>query len=91
MFWRTRCVRASRLWNSSEARFLIVNQRYVPRTGRSAPILSLGEFRQADGPWFEPGIGGTVFNEPNVVHAMRSGSVPLFAVWCLRPGKNRAA
>lgn len=33
--------------------------------------------------WFEPGIGGTVFNEPNVLHAMKSHDVPLFAFWCM--------
>ncbi len=47
--------------------------------------LSPGEFRQAYGGWFEPGVGGTFFNKPGIVHAMRSGPAPLFAVWCLRP------
>lgn len=49
--------------------------------------LSPGEFRQADGQWFEPGVGGTFFNKPGIVHAMRSGQAPLFAVWCLRPSE----
>lgn len=49
--------------------------------------LSPGEFRQADGRWFEPGMGGTFYNEPNIVHAMRSGQAPLLAVWCLRSGE----
>ena len=49
--------------------------------------LSPGEFRQADGRWFEPGVGGTFFNKPGIVHAMRSGQAPLFAVWCLRPSE----
>lgn len=49
--------------------------------------LSPGEFRRADERWFEPGMGGTFYNEPGVVHAMRSGPAPLFAVWCLRPGE----
>ena len=35
--------------------------------------LSPGEFRQADGEWFEPGVGGTFFNMPGIVYAMRSG------------------
>jgi hypothetical protein len=72
---------------------LAPNVRYPDHQHRPEEVylvLSLGEFRQADGPWFEPGIGGTVFNEPNIVHAMRSGSVPLFAVWCLHPDKNKA-
>ena len=46
-------------------------------------VLSKGEFRQGDAPWFEPGVGGTLFNVPNITHAMRSGSAPLFAIWCL--------
>lgn len=46
-------------------------------------VLSKGEFRQGDAPWFEPGIGGTLFNVPNIKHAMRSSDAPLFAVWCL--------
>ena len=48
-------------------------------------VLSPGEFWQGEGAWFEPGYGGTFFNEPNIVHAMRSGPRPLLAVWCLRP------
>lgn len=51
-------------------------------------VLSRGEFRQGDAPWFEPGIGGTLFNVPNIRHAMRSGDAPLFAVWCLRVDKS---
>jgi hypothetical protein len=73
---------------------LAPNVRYPDHQHRPEEVylvLSPGEFRQADGPWFEPGIGGTVFNEPNIVHAMRSSSAPLFAVWCLRPDKNKAS
>ena len=47
-------------------------------------VLSKGEFRQGGGDWFEPGMGGTLFNVPDIVHAMRSGDDPLFAIWCLR-------
>ena len=46
-------------------------------------VLSPGEFRQGDAPWFEPGIGGTLFNVPDIKHAMRSGDAPFFAIWCL--------
>ncbi|HEX7932703.1 MAG TPA: dimethylsulfonioproprionate lyase family protein [Paraburkholderia sp.] len=46
-------------------------------------LLSRGEFRQGDGDWFDPGVGGGLFNTPNMLHAMRSGAVPLFALWCL--------
>jgi quercetin dioxygenase-like cupin family protein len=45
--------------------------------------MTPGAWRKNDGPWIEPGIGGTIFNEPNVVHAMKSDSAPLFAIWCL--------
>lgn len=46
-------------------------------------VLSPGEWRQAEGPWFEPGLGGIVYNPPNIRHAMRSAEAPLFAAWCL--------
>jgi hypothetical protein len=46
-------------------------------------LLSAGEFRQRDGDWFDPGIGGGLHNTPNSVHAMRSGTTPLVAMWCL--------
>jgi len=45
--------------------------------------LSAGEFRQADGDWFSPGIGGSFYNVPSIVHAMRSTDAPLFAFWLL--------
>jgi len=48
-------------------------------------VLSRGKFRQDDGDWFEPGIGGSFYNRPNTEHAMASGDAPLFAVWCLAP------
>jgi len=48
-------------------------------------VLSQGKFRQGDTEWFEPGIGGSFYNTPNIRHAMASGSAPLFAVWCLAP------
>ncbi len=46
-------------------------------------VLSPGHWQQAGGDWFEPQIGGLVHNTPNILHAMRSGSAPLLAVWCL--------
>jgi quercetin dioxygenase-like cupin family protein len=49
-------------------------------------VMSPGEFRQGDAPWFEPGVGGTFYNPPNIVHAMRSGESPLLAIWCLWVG-----
>ncbi len=49
-------------------------------------VLSPGHWQQASGLWFEPGIGGLVHNMPNILHAMRSGSAPLLATWCLWKG-----
>lgn len=45
--------------------------------------LSGGEWRQNDGPWNEPGIGGLTYNPAHIVHAMRSGDKPFLAIWCL--------
>lgn len=49
-------------------------------------VLSPGEWKQDDAPWFAPGIGGTVHNVPHVRHAMRSGTRPLLATWSLWVG-----
>lgn len=46
-------------------------------------VLSEGDFRQADGEWFTPGVGGSFYNPPWIKHAMRSGPAPLFAFWAL--------
>jgi hypothetical protein len=46
-------------------------------------VLTPGAWRQEQRPWSEPGVGGVVYNKPNVVHAMKSGEQPLFAIWCL--------
>ncbi|MEK1886834.1 MAG: dimethylsulfonioproprionate lyase family protein, partial [Phyllobacterium sp.] len=50
-------------------------------------VLSNGEFRQGEGEWFSPGIGGSFYNVPNINHAMRSLDKPLFAFWALRTDK----
>ena len=47
-------------------------------------VLSEGAWRRGDGDWVEPGIGGTVRNPPDVVHAMRAGARPLLAIWALQ-------
>ncbi len=46
-------------------------------------VLSDGEFRQGEGAWFSPGIGGSFYNSPAIKHAMRSVDTPLFAFWVL--------
>lgn len=51
-------------------------------------VLSGGLWRQASEPWHEPGIGGLVYNPPNVVHAMCATEQPLLALWCLWTEEN---
>jgi hypothetical protein len=47
-------------------------------------VLSPGEFRQAEGEWFAPGTGGTFYNPPGILHAMRAKlDAPLLAFWLL--------
>lgn len=46
-------------------------------------VLSDGQFQQADGEWFSPGIGGSFYNIPQIKHTMRSLDTPLFAFWAL--------
>lgn len=50
--------------------------------------LSPGRWRQNDGAWHEPGIGGLVYNPPNIIHAMHSNAEPLLALWILPPTKS---
>jgi len=61
------------------------NHRHPPEEIYS--VLSPGEWRQNDGPWHSPGIGGVVHNTPNIIHGMRSKAMPLLAVWCLWTGE----
>lgn len=49
-------------------------------------VLSRGEFKQGTSDWFEPGLGGSFYNPPDIWHAMRSGAGPLFALWALWAG-----
>lgn len=46
-------------------------------------VLSDGAFRQGDGDWFTPGVGGSLYNTPFITHAMRSADAPFFAIWAL--------
>lgn len=50
-------------------------------------VLSQGRFQHGESDWFEPGIGGTLYNEPDIKHAMASGDAPLLALWYLWVGK----
>jgi hypothetical protein len=50
-------------------------------------VLSPGRFQHGDSGWFEPGPGGTLYNRPNIKHAMASDEAPLLALWCLWIGK----
>ncbi|MFT3691312.1 dimethylsulfonioproprionate lyase family protein [Paenirhodobacter sp.] len=54
-------------------------------------VLSPGQFRRNGSDWFEPGIGGSFFVPPHAVHAMRSGDVPLLALWALWAGQEVSA
>lgn len=51
-------------------------------------VLTRGRFQHGESDWFEPGAGGTLYNEPNIRHAMASDDEPLLAFWCL-PGAHR--
>lgn len=46
-------------------------------------VLSAGQWQKDRGAWYEPGPGGLVHHQPNVLHAMRSDDKPLLATWCL--------
>lgn len=46
-------------------------------------VLSQGLWRQENGPWGTPGLGGLVYNPSYVFHGMKSVDAPLFALWCL--------
>lgn len=75
------------------ASLLAPNTRYPDHTHppeETYLVLSPGEFMHGSDPWFEPGIGGTFYNSPGVMHAMRSGAKPLLALWALWAGPRDA-
>ena len=45
--------------------------------------LAGGAWWNANMEWTTPGPGGLIYNEPNVLHAMRTEAQPLLAIWCL--------
>ena len=49
-------------------------------------VMSAGDWFNPGAGWYTPGAGGAVHHPPGIVHAMRSGTTPLLAVWCLWPG-----
>jgi quercetin dioxygenase-like cupin family protein len=48
--------------------------------------LASGVWWNANMDWTTPGAGGLIYNEPNVLHAMRTEAQPLLAIWCLWVG-----
>jgi hypothetical protein len=46
-------------------------------------VLTEGDWWRDGTGWFTPGVGGTLYNSPNIRHAMRSHTRPLFALWAL--------
>lgn len=49
-------------------------------------VMSEGDWFNEKAGWYTPGVGGIVYHEPGIVHAMRAGDAPLLAVWCLWTG-----
>jgi hypothetical protein len=49
--------------------------------------LAGGAWWNANMDWTTPGPSGLIYNEPNVLHAMRTEEQPLLAIWCLWVGK----
>ena len=48
--------------------------------------LAGGAWWNANMDWTTPGPGGLIYNEPTVLHAMRTEEQPLLAIWCLWVG-----
>jgi quercetin dioxygenase-like cupin family protein len=48
--------------------------------------LAGGAWWNANMDWTKPGPGGLIYNEPNILHAMRTEEQPLLAIWCLWVG-----
>ena len=49
--------------------------------------LAGGSWWNSNMDWTTPSPGGLIYNEPNVLHAMRTYAQPLLAIWCLWVGK----
>lgn len=48
--------------------------------------LAGGAWWNANMDWTMPGPGGLIYNEPNILHAMKTDAQPLLAIWCLWVG-----
>lgn len=48
--------------------------------------LTQGHWWNAESDWTEPGPGGTVYNPPGILHAMRAGTSAFLAFWFLPAG-----
>jgi hypothetical protein len=46
-------------------------------------VLSDGAWWKEGADWTSPGLGGTVYNTPDVLHSFRSSARPLLAIWAL--------
>lgn len=53
-------------------------------------VLSEGSWMASDGPFRRRGPGDLAHTPPGAWHAMRAGTVPLLAIWCLSPGQTPA-
>jgi hypothetical protein len=45
--------------------------------------LAGGAWWNSNMKWTTPVPGGIIYNEPNVLHIMRTEEQPLLAIWCL--------
>lgn len=53
-------------------------------------FLTDGRFRHGESGWFTPGVGGSLYNEPNILHSMEAPSDgPRLAVWCLFDSRHQ--
>ncbi|MCX2698564.1 dimethylsulfonioproprionate lyase family protein [Ochrobactrum chromiisoli] len=71
------------------ASLLAPNVRYPDHTHfpeETYLVLSEGHFKQSDNEWFALGPGGSFYNPPGILHAMRSTNRPLLAFWALWVG-----
>ena len=49
-------------------------------------VMSPGEWFREDEGWYSPEIGRVIYHPAGITHAMRAGTAPLLAIWCLWQG-----